>query len=88
MNVNEREAVLAEQRSIAGHGIVVKRHPVHRAGDPGIACGMRCKLRQAFRILSVCGLFLGYRDYAVLGGRVLGLELERLVGDVVSLVHR
>jgi hypothetical protein len=36
VNVNEREAVLCKQRSIAGHSIVVKRHAVHRAGDTAI----------------------------------------------------
>ena len=36
MNVDEHEAVLGDQRSIAGNCVVGKRHAVHRACNAGI----------------------------------------------------
>lgn len=36
MNVDEHEAVLAEERSIAGDGVIVKRHAVHSSCDGGV----------------------------------------------------
>jgi hypothetical protein len=37
VNVDEHEAVLRNQLSIAGYGVIVKRHGVHCACNTGLA---------------------------------------------------
>ena len=52
VNVDEHKAVLRKQRSIAGYGVIVKRHAVHSACNTGIVGAIdfgRCKEKRRSR---------------------------------------